>query len=80
MHSVLLKKLKRLDRGAGRVKADTLFNLLEDSGVCLSAEDEMKLRLEFGDSIEYSKAVKSLWYLRDSHEWIYNPAAEFEQD
>ena len=78
MHTVLLKKLKRLDTGAGRVKADTLFNLLEDSGVRLSAENEMKLRLEHGDLIDYSKAVKNLWYLRDSHEWIYNPTTEFE--
>lgn len=32
--------------------------------------------MEHGDLIDYKKAVKSFWYNRDTHEWLYNKSDE----
>lgn len=50
--------------------------MLEDSGVCLTGEQEANIRLQHGDFIDYKRAVKSFWYNRDTHEWLYNPVDE----
>jgi len=68
--------LRKYDNGDGKVKTDVFFNILEESDVRFGSNEEAQARLDHcvpeGDLIKYERAVKSFWYLKDTHEWIYS--------
>lgn len=76
VHRQLIKQLRKFDNSLGKVKTDQFFNVLEDSEISFTSEDEFKCRKDHcvpeGDFIRYEPALRCFWYLKDSHEWVYN--------